>query len=204
MIGNIKKSTFLKGSIQEYIYLSYLYLLILGTLSYSIFYSFLGINIIKYSTLLDILLSPIAILTENIKIPLFIIGYLSLMFLFIWWLQKRIKKKLKKEIPKEKELKLKKHYTFLQSTKFLILIISTLGFYIGYAIGQGLELNNTIKNRDFKVNKLIEFTDGKMQKVKLIELNSLYIFYVLENEKKVSISPISGNIKTIHHIEQSD
>jgi len=41
-----------------------------------------------------------------------------------------------------------------------------------------------------------------MQKVKLIELNSQYIFYVIENEKKVSISPISGNIKTIHNIEK--
>ncbi|SEM13523.1 hypothetical protein SAMN04487910_4236 [Aquimarina amphilecti] len=198
---NLKKTAFLKGSIQEYIYLSYLYLLIVGTLSYSIYYAFLGINIIKYSTLFDILLSPIVILTENIKIPLFMGSYILLILIFIWWSQKRIKKNLKKEVTKEKELNLKKRYASLQYIKFLIIIIGTLGFYIGYALGGGYKINNKIKNGDFKVNKLIEFTDGNMQKVKLIELNSLYVFYVLENEKKVSISPISGNIKTIHNLE---
>jgi len=201
---NIKKPAFLKGSIQEYIYLSYLYLLIVGTLSYSIYYAFLGINIIKYSTVLDILLSPIVILTENIKIPLFMGGYLLLILLLIWWLQKRIKKNLKKEVSEKKELKLQKQYASLQYIKFLIPIIGTLGFYIGYALGGGYKTNNNIQNGDFKVNKLIEFTDGNMQKVKLIELNSQYIFYVLENEKKVSISPISGNIKTIHNLELPD
>jgi len=201
---NLKKTPFLKGSIQEYIYLSYLYLLILGTLSYSMFYAFLGINIIKYSTVLDILLSPIVILTENIKIPLFMGGYIVLIILFIWWLQKRAKKQLRKDITEEKELKLKKKNASLQFAKVLVPIIGTLGFYIGYALGGGYKTNNKIKKGDFEVNKVIEFADGKMQKVKLIELNSQYIFYVLENEKKVSISPISGNIKTIHHIEKPD
>ncbi|WP_299189066.1 hypothetical protein [uncultured Aquimarina sp.] len=201
MIENIKKPTFLKGSIQEYIYLSYLYLLIVGTLSYSIYYTFLGINIIKYSTLLDILLSPIVILTDNIKIPLFMGGYILIIIIVIWWSQKRIKKNLKKEVTQERQSKLKKKYASLQYIKFLIPIIGTLGFYIGYALGGGYKTNNKIKTGDFKVNKLIEFTDGNMQKVKLIELNSLYVFYVSENEKKVSISPISGNIKTIHNLE---
>ncbi|WP_108805386.1 hypothetical protein [Aquimarina sp. Aq107] len=201
MIENIKKPAFLKGSIQEYIYLSYLYLLIVGTLSYSIYYAFLGINIIKYSTLLDILLSPIVILTDNIKIPLFMGGYILIIIIVIWWSQKRIKKNLKKEVTQERQSKLKKKYASLQYIKFLIPIIGTLGFYIGYALGGGYKTNNKIKTGDFKVNKLIEFTDGNMQKVKLIELNSLYVFYVSENEKKVSISPISGNIKTIHNLE---
>ncbi|WP_405206931.1 hypothetical protein [Aquimarina sp. LLG6339-5] len=198
---NIKKPAFLKGSIQEYIYLSYLYLLIVGTLSYSIYYAFLGINIIKYSTLLDILLSPIVILMDNIKIPLFMGGYILIIIIVIWWSQKRIIKNLKKEVIQERQAKLKKKYASLQYIKFLIPIIGTLGFYIGYALGGGYKTNNKIKTGDFKVNKLIEFTDGNTQKVKLIELNSLYVFYVSESEKKISISPISGNIKTIHNLE---
>ncbi|MDH7445925.1 hypothetical protein [Aquimarina sp. 2201CG14-23] len=198
---NKKKTIFLKGSIQEYIYLSYLYLLVVGTLSYSIYYSFLGINIIKYSTVLDILLSPIVILTEHIKIPLFMGGYLLVIVLLIWWSQKRIKKKLKKDVTLEKEISLNKRYASLQFIKFLIPIMGTFGFYIGYALGGGYKVNKNIKNGDYKVNKIIEFTDGNTQKVKLIELNSQYVFYVIENDKKVSISPISGNIKTIHPID---
>ena len=127
---NLVKSEFLKRNIQEYIYLSYLYLLIIGTLSYSIFYSFLDINIIKYSTVLDILISPIAILTENIRIPLIMGSYILLIILFISWQQKRKKKKLKKEISEETELTLKKQHISLQYLKLLIVVIATLGFYI--------------------------------------------------------------------------
>lgn len=196
-----EESTFFKRSIQEYIYLSYLYLLIVGTLSYSIYYTFLGINIIKYSSVLDILLSPIVILTEDFKTPLLVGGYILLMFLFIWWRQKRTKKSLQKELNQEDKIKLKKSYASLQKFKIIIPILGTFGFYIGYALGGGYKINNRIKSGDFEVNRMIEFTDGNTKKVKMIGLNSQYIFYASENEKQISITPISGNIKKIHYLE---
>ncbi len=197
-----KKPEFLKGSgIQEYIYLSYLYLLVLGTLSYSIFYAYLGINIINYSDLLDILLSPIAIITENIKVPITMVIYILLGVLLFLFIEKRTKKALQKEIPVEKEAKLKKQYQSFKRAKFIIPLIGTFGFYMGYAIGGGYRLNNKIQTGDFEVDRLIEFSNGEAQKVKLIGVNNQYIFYVHEGEKQVVVSPISGNIKKIQKLD---
>ncbi|MCK8524046.1 hypothetical protein M0D21_20885 [Aquimarina sp. D1M17] len=202
MKDQFKKSILSNRSIQEYIYLSYLFLLLVGTLSYSIFYAFLDINIINYSNVLDILLSPIVILTENIKTPLVMGGYIAIILLVFSILRKRIKKSLQKDLSDEKRNKLTKSYNSFKNAMFVIPIAGTLGFYLGYAIAGGMKMSKRIQNGDFEVNRLLEFSNGDSKKVKLIGLNSQYIFYVLENERKISISPISGNLKTVQHIDQ--
>jgi len=44
----------------------------------------------------------------------------------------------------------------------------------------------------------------KEVEVKLIGSNSQYIFYVLENDNEVSISPIQGNVKTIKKLPKEE
>jgi hypothetical protein len=52
-------------NLQTYLPLGYLYLVILGIIKESIHFFQLGINILKYSTLMDVLLSPIADLMSH-------------------------------------------------------------------------------------------------------------------------------------------
>lgn len=64
--------------IQDYISIGYIYLLLLGIIRESIFYGFMGVNIMSYSHIMDILLGPVAYLTSH---PI-----LSLIFLlFSYW-----------------------------------------------------------------------------------------------------------------------
>ena len=50
----------------------------------------------------------------------------------------------------------------------------------------------------------ITFMDQEKIEAKVLGGNSQYIFYVLENEKSVSISPIPGNVKTIDQLLSRD
>lgn len=61
--------------IQNLIPLGYLFLVIMGILKESVFYYQLKINILKYSTIMDILISPIADLTST---PILMIGFICL------------------------------------------------------------------------------------------------------------------------------
>ena len=73
-------------TIQEYLSLGYLYLLILGVISDAIYYQFLHINILHYTTVLDVLLSPIARITSHLLIPLIIVlGTFFTYFLVFKW-----------------------------------------------------------------------------------------------------------------------
>ena len=51
--------------IQNLLPIGYIYLVLMGILKESLLYYQLGINILKYSTIMDILISPIADLTAN-------------------------------------------------------------------------------------------------------------------------------------------
>ncbi|NJK83951.1 MAG: hypothetical protein HC912_09240 [Saprospiraceae bacterium] len=82
------------NTVQDYLSIGYLYLLILGILSDSIYYGMLGINILSYSTILDVLLSPIVKLTDNILLAAAIMVPTSF-YLLLFYLQKQSTEKMK-------------------------------------------------------------------------------------------------------------
>ncbi len=54
-----------KITLQEYLSLFYVYLIALGTISDVIYFRFLNVDILNYSTILDVLISPINVLTQS-------------------------------------------------------------------------------------------------------------------------------------------
>lgn len=69
-----------KLDLQDVFYIGYLYLIILGIVSDAIFYGIFGVSYLNYTTILDALISPISLLTNNWKISLF----LGLMFFVMY------------------------------------------------------------------------------------------------------------------------
>ncbi|MBC5837492.1 hypothetical protein [Flavobacterium muglaense] len=78
--------------IQKILPFGYIYLVVLGIMKESIYYYQIGINILKYSNIMDILISPIADLTSN---PIILIGFfifISLLFLTSIYISKNFNK----------------------------------------------------------------------------------------------------------------
>ena len=71
-----------KLGLQDYFYIGYLYLIILGIVSDSIFYGIFGVSYLNYTTILDALISPISLLTNNWFISLFLGIMFWLMYLY--------------------------------------------------------------------------------------------------------------------------
>ena len=70
-----------KLGLQDYFYIGYLYLIILGIVSDAIFYGIFGVSYLNYTTILDALISPISLLTNNWFISLFLV-LIAIIFLF--------------------------------------------------------------------------------------------------------------------------
>ena len=80
--------------IQNLLPIGYLYLVLMGILKESLLYYQLGINILKYSTIMDILISPIADLTANpVLLGPAVILFFILPFLIIRFLSAKSNKK---------------------------------------------------------------------------------------------------------------
>lgn len=190
--------------IQTLLPFGYLYLVILGIIKETAFFYQLDINILKYSSIMDVLISPIATLTSNPFVFIIITIILVLCFnlpAFLFkndhknWVQKIFElKKTKTELGEDE---IKNNYLFI-SIKFLAFFL--LSIYLGYGIGEGYTKSKRIKNNKLKYEYKLNYTTGESEVVSLLETNSLYYFYVEKGKPFVKIAQIGGikNIEIMH------
>lgn len=187
----LQKPAMIKNlGLQEYLSLGYIYLLILGLITESIFYKLLGINILNYSSLSDILLSPISLLTGNPILTVLLLFFFVFCFFYFKFLIPKIQKK------KEGE-------TATAITSRRIMLISLLMLFspfIGVEIGRGSKLKKQISTGTTKPDHLITFVDSKTENVRIIGQNAAYIFYVPEHKNQVIVAPIGNAIFSIQKL----
>lgn len=193
-------------SLQDYLSLGYLYLLVLGIFKDAIYYGFLGVNIINYSNVQDILLSPIIFLTSDLKrlaiILIVIPGFCALIGYSIKWYHNKNKDKDAYKATKhykqwEKLFAEGKIYGFL----IVLIFYMLFGGFIGFGIGRGQKISEKLGKGTLKNDHQITFFDDQKLKVNLIGHNSEYLFYVAEKDTVITIVPIQGNIKKIQNLE---
>ena len=63
-------------------------------------------------------------------------------------------------------------------------------------------MKKRIENGKIKITHQLTFESGENHNIKMLGKNSLYVFYVKENEKDILISPIEGTIKIIKIIKK--
>lgn len=188
--------------LQRLLPFGYIYLVFMGIIKESIFYYQLDINILKFSSIMDILISPIAEITAH---PFLLIFFILLIFLLYSFKQYSLKYPEKKFIKKYYKIKETDNLTNEEFTKkinqnsiefFFVMLIC---FFLGFGIGGGNFLSKRIKNGDLKFEKYgqtLTFNSGEKKEIYLINTNSLYYFYVVKGQKTVEISPI-GTIQSI-------
>jgi hypothetical protein len=185
--------------IQGFLSVGYIYLIVMGILNETLYYNQIGIDILNYSSILDVLISPIARLTSNIL--LLIIFIIILFFAFKLpsilaknkdrnWFKKLFKKIDSGLTSEEVKSSLLKSFLFLIS-------IGLFGFYVGSGIGKGERLLERIEKEKIEYNDRIKFINGDESKVEIVGTNSTYIFYLEKENKTVQIALISGIIKSI-------
>lgn len=191
--------------VQGLLPLGYLYLILLGLMKESILYSQLGINILDYSSITDILLSPISDMSSN---PVLIVALgimILLLFIFQTILIKNRHKNWSKKILGKDRFSDELPKSEIRKTIFpvfiLIVAFELLSFFVGVGWGEGSILARKINADKLHYKHMIEFTSGKTENVHIIDLNSSYYFYVTKGNKNIKIAPI-GTINTIELLKQ--
>jgi hypothetical protein len=69
--------------IQEALSLGYVYLLILGIIHNAIYYNMLGVNYLEYSSILDVLISPVSVITSSLKSSIAFVAIILLSFIYV-------------------------------------------------------------------------------------------------------------------------
>lgn len=200
-----ENSKLVNSSLQDYLSMGYLYLLVLGILVDSIRYGFLGINIINYSSVLDVLLSPIVYLTRDVKtLSVLIVGIfisIGLAYGSKWHYEKN---KDKESYRNRKNFAAnEKLYANFQPLKSILFFLALFifGLFFGFGIGGGIKLSKDLKAGKLAVDTQLTFTNNDTLNVKVIGHNSQYFFYAEDSAKVVTVMPIQGNILKIENLE---
>lgn len=184
--------------LQRLLPFGYLFLIVLGIIKESIYFYQLGINALNYSTLMDVLISPIADLTSH---PI-ILGALIPLLAFGMFLRYNILKKNDKKWVKalvKKDLSTMSDEEINQESFNFIINFSAmmmLSFFLGIGIGSGRFEAQKIKDGKIKFKHNLTFNTGETKNIHLIKSNSAYYFYVEKGSPNIKISPV-GTIKTL-------
>ena len=191
-----------KLGLQDYFYIGYLYLIILGIVSDAIVYGIFGVSYLNYTTILDALISPISLLTNNWKISLFLALMFWLMYLYFTnWMFKlyaylRVRKWYQKIYNIEKW---DKKYELLRKKKNLFPGLMFIFFllFISMRTGMGFGMKQKYTNKEIIPNYTLIFKDNSKLDVRKIGQNSAYFFYFIPGEKVITATPIADNLKQI-------
>ncbi|SEV96447.1 hypothetical protein SAMN05421841_0396 [Chryseobacterium wanjuense] len=191
--------------IQELLPLGYLYLIILGLLKESILFYQLGINILKYSSITDILISPIADMASSPILIIIIISVVLFFFLFQVILVKNSDKNWSKKLLGSYKINQDVDKRTLQ--KMMIPIFATLiplellALFVGLGWGEGNIIKKRINTQNLKYNYKIISESGIPTDIYMIDINSSYYFYVAKGDKNIKIAPV-GKINTLELIKK--
>jgi hypothetical protein len=184
--------------VQGFLSVGYIYLIVMGILNETLYYNQIGIDILNYSSILDVLISPISKLTSSISsLVIFIIIIFFAFKLPNILAKNKDKNWFKKLIKFDTELTKDEIKSSLLKTFLFIVAIGLFGFYVGSGIGKGFRMSEKIEKGEIEFNDQIKFINGDESNVEIVGTNSMYLFYLEKNNKSVQITPISGIIKSI-------
>lgn len=195
-----------ESSLQDILSMGYLFLIALGIIKDAIFYYFLDINIIEYSGISDILLSPISFFSDGLR---GVVAILATGLLF--WGTIKYNPKIHRGLRTQKWYQMmvnveKWDKKFAEPSNSFDIIkmcaIMLMCFFIGTGLGGGSKVSQRLKDKELIPSHEITFQNKEVKNVKIIGQNSQYIFYVLEGNNKVSITPIQGNVVKVERLEE--
>lgn len=179
-----------KFTLQEYISIGYLYLFVLGMLTDVIYYQFLGIRILDYSGVSDVLLSPINLLTNHIILPVFLLAILA----FTYAYQRFVVPRMARKNPEKAKKALTPQYMVLTAAFFLMML------FLGLGIGRGIGTRERLLAGDLHPDHLLVFQDQSQIQARILGQNTSYIFYLIQGQTTVQASPLAGNIRYIRRL----
>jgi len=199
---NIQES---KLGLQDYFYIGYLYLIILGIVSDAIFYGIFGVSYLNYTTILDALISPVSLLINNWKISLFLSLMFWLMYLYFtkWMFLFYKKLRTKKWYAKVYNIeKWDKRYEELEKKKNIIPGMMFVFFllFVSMRTGMGIGMKYKYTNKEIVPDHTLIFKDNSKIDIRKIGQNSAYFFYFIPGEKVLTATPIADNLKQIKRL----
>lgn len=190
--------------IQEILSLGYLYLIVVGIIGDVIRYKQIGVDILNYSTVWDILLSPINYLTKDYRTLLIVLVFTAACYFYFVKIAPKLHLKYREKEWYKKTTNIekmdKKYAEPDEGGIYILLMLVVFSMFVGMGVGNGGVLKRQLQNNELRMTHEIDFSNSETKEVRIIGLNSTYLFYAGYGDKEISIASINPNVKEIRRL----
>lgn len=191
--------------IQDYLSLGYLYLLALGMVSESVYYGLLGVPILSYSDVLDVLLSPLTQMERQPQLFIVLLLATATAFAVLTLARRRHAQRSETDAGYREKLGaegIAANSLKLQRMQFVLPAFVVFSGYLGFAMGAGRSQAARMADGVLRTDHRVVFANDTTARVRIIGSNSGYLFYVKEGATSVAVSPIKETVRTIQRLEE--
>ena len=180
-------------SIQDYVTFGYLYLLVMGLMTEVVYYKLLGINILYYSSVLDVLISPLSFMVRRLPILFSLLLCVATIAVIDYAKRKQTEKQNENcETPTSHP----GHFFPIVSA------IAVFFMFIGGGLGAGIAQSKRLESGEFKTDHLIEYVEGPEVEVRIFGQNTDFVFYAEPGQNELTAAPVRGNIRRLKPISK--
>lgn len=178
----------ISDSFQKMLPFGYLFLVVMGILKESVYYYQLGINYLKYATIMDVLISPIATLTLH-PLLLVALGIVSVSSygISVYYARQKAKANKGGHVMSKEEIDAQLSSIFVRCFAFTLLC-----FFLGIGVGEGLDVQRKIATGTLHYDYKLNYNSGDAEEVCILGSNSIYYFYLSKGSKVIKIMPVGG------------
>ena len=190
--------------IQEILSLGYLYLIVVGIIGDVIRYKQIGVDILNYSTVWDVMLSPINYLTKDYRTLLIVLVFTAACYFYFVKIAPKLHLKYREKEWYKKTTNIekmdKKYAEPDEGGIYILLMLVVFSMFVGMGVGNGGVLKRQLQNNELRMTHEIDFSNSETKEVRIIGLNSTYLFYAGYGDKEISIASINPNVKEIRRL----
>ncbi len=190
--------------IQEILSLGYLYLIVVGIIGDVIRYKQIGVDILNYSTVWDVMLSPINYLTKDYRTLLIVLVFTAACYFYFVKIAPKLHLKYREKEWYKKTTNIEKmdekYAKPDEGGIYILLMLVVFSMFVGMGVGNGGVLKRQLQNNELRMTHEIDFSNSETKEVRIIGLNSTYLFYAGYGDKEISIASINPNVKEIRRL----
>ncbi len=187
----------ISDSLQKILPFGYLFLVVMGILKESVYYYQLGINYLKYATIMDVLISPIATLTLHPLLPVTLGVVIAVSYgISVYYVRQKAKAGKGEQVMSKEESAAQLSSIFVRCFAFTLLC-----FFLGIGVGEGLGTQRKIATNSLHYDYKLNYNSVEAEEVCILGSNSVYYFYLSRGNKSIRIMPVGGikNLEMIHN-----
>ncbi len=197
-----------KFTLQETLSLGYLLLILLGLISDVIYYKILGVDILGYVDLLDVLLSPVSIVTEDLATAIAFTAVIGGCYFFVAVIGMRLHRRFRDRRWYQRLNNMEKADKLYDendpSERRMLVVFMVVSMFLGFGSARGVFTKQDLRDQPFSATHILSFSSGEELPVHLVGQNSAYLFYLPEGQQVVSIAPIAQNVREIRKVVKEE